>query len=90
MSLGLFEPVACLGGKIYSHAQEARAGVGTRSPRRPGNVQDLLPRSELSPQRDGSSAEDLGQKSLCSLTHPSSFFRVFLVKLELPASWVPG
>lgn len=56
---------------------------------RPGNVQDLLPRSELSPQPEGSSAKDLGQKSLCSLTHPL-FFRAFLVKLELPASWVPG
>ena len=30
-----------------------------------------------------------GQKNL-ALLHSSLIFRVFLVKLELPASWVPG
>lgn len=86
--MGLFKPATCLDGKMFSNAQETRQ-EGTRSPMEARDVWDCIPALLDDNQRLGRVAQPgLGHKSLQSLTF-FSFSRVFPVKLEPPASWVP-
>lgn len=87
--MGLFEPATCLDGKMSSNAQEMRQ-EGTRSPVEAWDVWDRIPALLDDNRRsgEGCSARAWAQKP--SVSHTSfSFSRVFPVKLEPPASWVP-
>lgn len=84
MSVRFFESAAYLDGKLSSDAQEPRAG-GHEEPREARDVWEHIPAPQDNRGRNAQPGSDI--KTFIS--HTFLFSRVFPVKLEPPASWVP-